>query len=115
LRCCKDRCDRLTRIIWTEQACRAQHAAQAARRGFSEAQIAAVKEPGGTHSEIFTAEERAVLRFTDLLTAYPRQYRAGRPRRPERLLCAGTDRHLVSTIATANWTNRINEGLQTPK
>ena len=31
-----------------------------------------MKEPGGRRdTELFTAEERAVLRFTDLLTSYP--------------------------------------------
>lgn len=34
-------------------------------------QIAALKEPGGRQREVFSAEERAVLRFVDLLTSHP--------------------------------------------
>lgn len=80
----------------------------------SEAQIAALTEPGGTHRDVFTAEERALLRFTDMLTT--------RPGTVEQVDLDALGEHftaaqivdLVVVIATANWTNRINDGLQTP-
>jgi len=56
-----------------------------------------------------------VLRFTDLLTSYPGNLEPtdldalGTFFSPEQIV------ELAATIATANWTNRINEGLQTPK
>ena len=35
-------------------------------------QIMALKEPGGRrHGDVFSADEQAILRFTDLLTSYP--------------------------------------------
>ena len=78
-------------------------------------QISALKEPGGkTWPGIFTVEEQAVLRYTDLLTT-----------RPENIEAADLDAlsahfgeeqiiELALVIATANWTTRINEGLQVP-
>jgi alkylhydroperoxidase family enzyme len=78
-------------------------------------QIAALKEPGGTEREdVFASEERAILRFTDLLTSYPGNIRPvdldalGEHFSEEQIV------ELVATIATANWTNRVNDGLQTP-
>jgi alkylhydroperoxidase family enzyme len=74
-----------------------------------------VKEPGGTNrEEVFAPEERAILRFADLLISYPGNIQ------PVDL--DGLDEHfneeqlveLVVTIATANWTNQINDGFQTP-
>ena len=63
---------------------------------------------------MFSVEERAILRFTDLLTSYPGNV-------DDVDLDAlgghfGTEQvvELVATIATANWTNRINDGLRTP-
>jgi len=38
------------------------------RRGLTEKQISALKEPGGTRCDVLSAEELAVLRLTDLLT-----------------------------------------------
>lgn len=55
-----------------------------------------------------------MLRFTDLLTSFPGNIDAqdldalGAHLTPEEAV------ELVMTIATANWTNRINDGLQTP-
>ena len=78
-------------------------------------QIAALKEPGGRRQEeLFNAEERAVLRFVDLLTSYPGNIE------PADLDALGSSFNeeqvveLVLAIATANWTNRVNDGLQTP-
>jgi alkylhydroperoxidase family enzyme len=78
-------------------------------------QINALKEPGGRRrSDVFSVEEQAILRFTDLLTSHPGNV-------DDVDLDAlgghfGTEQvvELVATIATANWTNRINDGLRTP-
>ncbi len=55
-----------------------------------------------------------MLRFTDLLTS-----RAGNIDQSDvdalsELLSADQIVELVLVIATANWTNRVNDGLQTP-
>jgi alkylhydroperoxidase family enzyme len=58
--------------------------------------------------------ERAVLRFTDLLTTYPGNMdqtdldALGEHFTQEQVI------ELTMAIATANWTNRINDGLQVP-
>lgn len=78
-------------------------------------QIAALKEPGGKRrEELFSPEERAILRFTDLLTSYPGNIDSsdlddlGSYFDQEQIV------ELVTAIATANWTNRASDGLQTP-
>jgi alkylhydroperoxidase family enzyme len=76
-------------------------------------QIAALKEPGGRRRrEVFSDQEQAILRFTDLLTSYPGNVDqadldalAGHLS-PEQVM------ELVLTIATANWSNRLNDGLR---
>lgn len=79
-----------------------------------EEQISALKEPGGSRRDVFSSEERAVLRFTGLLTSRPGVVEQrdldelGRHFTEEQVL------DLVVVIATANWTNRINDGLLTP-
>ena len=81
----------------------------------TEEQIAALKEPGGRRREdVFSAEERALLRFTDLLTSYPGSMD---PSDLDALGAHFTEEQIVElvlVIATANWTNRVNDGLQTP-
>jgi alkylhydroperoxidase family enzyme len=73
-----------------------------------------LKEPGGWKTSVFTPDQQAAIHFAEQLTGYP----------------DGVDEHdldalgkhfdqeqiveLVATIATANLTNRINEGLKTP-
>jgi alkylhydroperoxidase family enzyme len=63
---------------------------------------------------VFSVEERAVLRFADLLNSRPGNVeqldldRLGEHLTEEQIV------ELVITIATANWTNRVNDGLQTP-
>ena len=90
-------------------------AASGKRRGLADEQIAALKEPGGARrEELFDARERAVLRFATLLTAHPGSVE---PRDLDELgahLSAEEALELVVVIATANWTNRFNDGLQTP-
>ena len=81
----------------------------------TEAQIAALKQPGGRRGEeVFSAEERAVLRFTDLLTSYPGSIDPSDLDALGSLFTGAQIVELVLVIATANWTNRVNEGLQTP-
>ncbi len=73
-----------------------------------------MKEPGGWKASVFTPDQQAAIHFAERLTGYP----------------GGVDEHdldalgkhfdqeqiveLVATIATANLTNRINEGVKTP-
>jgi alkylhydroperoxidase family enzyme len=63
---------------------------------------------------VFSAEERAVLRFTDLLNSRPGNIEQPDLDRLGEHLTEEQAIELVITIATANWTNRVNDGLQTP-
>ena len=69
---------------------------------------------GRRNADLFNAEERAVLRFTDLLTSYPGNIdqadldALAEHVNQEQLV------ELAMVIATANWTNRVNDGLQVP-
>jgi alkylhydroperoxidase family enzyme len=63
---------------------------------------------------VFSAEEQAILRFTDLLTSYPGNVDDEDLDVLARHLSADQVVELVATIATASWTNRINDGLRTP-
>lgn len=80
----------------------------------TEEPIAALREPGGRRQNTFTEVERAVLRYTDLLTTRPENIDSadltdlGRHLNPEQIV------ELVLIVATANWTNRVNDGLHTP-
>lgn len=95
--------------------CVHSHTASGKRRGLTDEQIAALKEPGGERREdLFTAEERAILRFTDLLRSYPGSIE---PKDLDALavyLSEAQIIELVLTIATASWTNVFNDGVQTP-
>jgi alkylhydroperoxidase family enzyme len=78
-------------------------------------QIAALKEPGGRRrDDVFSMEERAILRFTDLLTSHPGNIDDVDLDYLGRHLSTDQVVELVATIATANWTNRVNDGLRTP-
>ena len=77
-------------------------------------QIAALKEPGGRRWDVFTAEEQALLRFTDLLRSYPGNVDASDLDALGAHFSAEQIIELVLIIATANWTNRVNDGLRTP-
>jgi len=91
------------------------HAASGKRRGLTDEQIAALKEPGGARREdLFDQRERAVLRFTTLLTAHPGSVEQRDLDELDAHLSAEEVVELVAVIATANWTNRLNDGLQTP-
>jgi len=81
----------------------------------SDEKIAALKEPGtGRRTDLFSAIEIAVLRFTDLVTSYPGN---GRPADLDDLAAQLDEDQvfdLVLVVATACWTTAMNDGLQTP-
>ncbi len=55
-----------------------------------------------------------MLRFTDLLTSYPGNLDVQDLEALSAHFTTEQIVELVVTIATANWTNRVNDGLQTP-
>lgn len=55
-----------------------------------------------------------MLRFTDLLTSRPGNIDQADLDAFDGILSDAQVVELVLTIATANWTNRVNDGLQTP-
>ena len=74
-----------------------------------------MREPGSQRNEkLFDATERAILRFTDFVTTYPGNISdtdldaIGEHLDEEQVI------ELVMAVATANWTNRVNDGLRTP-
>ena len=76
-------------------------------------QINALKEPGGkSHPGLFSPEEQAVLRYTDLLTTRPENIEAADLEALSAQFGEEQIIELALAIATANWTTRINEGLQ---
>lgn len=81
----------------------------------TEEQIAALKEPGGRRrSTIFSPAEQAILRFTELLTSRPGNIEEGDLDALAQHFSADQIVELVIVVATANWTNRVNDGAQTP-
>jgi len=78
-------------------------------------QIRALKEPGGrSRADLFSPEEQAVLRYTDLLTTRAENIDEGDLEALGAHFTEDQIIELVVAIATANWTTRINDGLQTP-
>jgi len=78
-------------------------------------QIAALRQPGAKRNEVlFDDTERAILRFTDLLTTFPGNIDKVDLEALLQYLDEKQIVELVIAIATANWTNRVNEGLRTP-
>ena len=76
-------------------------------------QISALKEPGGkTQSGLFILEEQAILRYTDLLTTRPENIETADLEALSAQFGEEQIIELAMVIATANWTTRINEGLQ---
>ncbi len=95
--------------------CVHSHTASGKRRGLTDAQIAALKEAGGERrDDLFTVEERAVLRFADVLRSYPGNIT---PEDLDALAVHLSEEQIIElalTVATASWTNIVNDGLQTP-
>ena len=78
-------------------------------------QISALKEPGGkSQAGLFTLEEQAILRYTDLLTTRPENIEEADLDALSAQLNEEQIIELALAIATANWTTRINDGLQVP-
>jgi alkylhydroperoxidase family enzyme len=73
-------------------------------------QIQALKEPGGSGRSVFSDEERAAIKFAETLTAWPNSIQASDLDELGRYFTAEQITDLVLTIATANFTNRFNEG-----
>ena len=74
-----------------------------------------MREPGPERKEkLFDPTERAILRFTNLLTTYPGNINDSDLDDLGEYLDEEQVIELVFTIATANWTNRVNDGLRTP-
>ncbi len=63
---------------------------------------------------MFDAGERAILRFTDLLTTRPGNVEDGDLDALAAHFDEGQIVELVLTVTAANMTNRLNEGLRTP-
>ncbi len=63
---------------------------------------------------MFSAEEQAVLRFTELLTSRPGNIDESDLDALGAHFTAEQVVELVLIIAAANLTNRVNDGLQTP-
>lgn len=80
----------------------------------TEEQIQALKEPSGSSRGIFSDEERAAIQFAEKLTGWPASVHQADLDGLGKYFDAEQITELVFTIATANLTNRFNEGLQTP-
>ncbi len=80
----------------------------------SEDQIQALKEPGGSGRNVFSEEERTVIRFAEQLTAWPGTIQQADLDVLGKHFSAEQITELVLTIGTANLTNRFNEGMRTP-
>jgi alkylhydroperoxidase family enzyme len=63
---------------------------------------------------LFSPQEQAILRYTDLLTTRPENIEQDDL---EALSAQFSEEQIIElalVIATANWTTRINDGLQVP-
>ena len=73
-----------------------------------------MKAPDGWKSSVFKPDQQVAIHFAEKLTGYP----GGIDEQDVDALGKHFDQEqiveLVATIATANFTNRINEGLKTP-
>lgn len=69
---------------------------------------------GDPPSELFDSRERAVIAFTDKLTLRPQDMTGADVDALAPHLDATQTVELAIAIATANWTNRLNQGLETP-
>ena len=77
-------------------------------------QLQALKEPGGDRRDVFTEQERAAVRFARQLTAHGSGIQQSALDELGKFFSAEQIVELVLTAATANLTNRFNDGLRTP-
>ena len=94
--------------------CSRARTASAKKRGVTDEQVQALKEPGGSSREIFTEEERAAIQFAEQLTAWPAAIQPADLETLGKFFNVEQIEELVLAIATANLTNRFNEGMKTP-
>ena len=94
--------------------CSRAHTASAKRRGVTDEQVQALKEPGGSSRDIFTEEERAALQYAEKLTAWPSAIQPADIDTLGKFFNVEQIEELVLAVATANLTNRFNEGMKTP-
>jgi uncharacterized peroxidase-related enzyme len=94
--------------------CSRAHTASAKKRGVTDEQVQALKEPGGSSRDIFTEEERAAIQFAEQLTAWPAAIQPADLETLGKFFNIEQIEELVLTIATANLTNRFNEGMKVP-
>ena len=73
-----------------------------------------MKEPGGSGRDIFTEEERAALQYAEKLTAWPAAIQPADLDTLGKYFNIEQIEELVLAVATANLTNRFNEGMKTP-
>jgi len=92
--------------------CSRAHTASAKRRGVTDEQVQALKEPHGSSLEIFTAEERAAIQFAEQLTAWPAAIQPSDLDALGKFFSVEQIEELVLAVATANLTNRFNEGMK---
>ena len=94
--------------------CSRAHTASAKKRGVTDEQVQALKEPGGSNRDIFTEEERAAIQFAEQLTAWPAAIQPADLENLGKFFNTEQIEELVLTVATANLTNRFNEGMKVP-
>jgi uncharacterized peroxidase-related enzyme len=94
--------------------CSRAHTASGKRRGITDEQVQALKEPGGSSRDIFTEEERAALQYAEKLTAWPAAIQPADLDIVGKYFNVEQIEELVLIVATANLTNRFNEGMKTP-
>jgi uncharacterized peroxidase-related enzyme len=94
--------------------CSRAHTASAKRRGVTDEQVEALKEPGGSSLDVFSEQERAAIQFAEQLTAWPAAIQPADLETLEKFFSVEQIEELVLTVATANLTNRFNEGMKTP-
>jgi len=90
------------------------HTASAKRQGVTDEQVQALKEPGGSTRDVFTEKERLALQFAEQLTAWPAAIQPADLETLGKSFSVEQIEELVLAIATANLTNRFNEGMKTP-
>jgi uncharacterized peroxidase-related enzyme len=94
--------------------CSRAHTASGKGQGLTDEQIQALKEPHGAGRDVFTPEERAAIQYAEKLTAWPASIQPSDVDALAKHFSTEQIAELVLTVATANLTNRVNEGMRTP-